>query len=60
MATILKGAPVVAAMNERNAALCEQLTLQSRFFPAIRLAIGLRIAAVVVAAVCGAWRALNG
>ena len=25
MATILKGAPVVAAMNERNAALCEQL-----------------------------------
>ena len=23
MATILKGAPVVAAMNERNAALCE-------------------------------------
>ena len=42
------------------AALCEQLTRQSRFFPAIRLAIGLRIAAVVVAAVCGAWRALNG
>ena len=26
MATILKGAPVVAAMNERNAALCEQLS----------------------------------
>ena len=25
MATILKGAPVVAVMNERNAALCEQL-----------------------------------
>ena len=25
MATILKGAPVVAAMNERNALLCEQL-----------------------------------
>ena len=25
MATILKGTPVVAAMNERNAALCEQL-----------------------------------
>ena len=25
MATILKGAPVVTAMNERNAALCEQL-----------------------------------
>lgn len=25
MATILKGAPVVAAMNERNATLCEQL-----------------------------------
>lgn len=25
MASILKGAPVVAAMNERNAALCEQL-----------------------------------
>ena len=25
MATILKGAPVVAAMNERNAALCKQL-----------------------------------
>ena len=25
MATILKGAPVVVAMNERNAALCEQL-----------------------------------
>ena len=25
MATILKGAPVVAAMNERNASLCEQL-----------------------------------
>ena len=25
MATILKGAPVVAAMNERSAALCEQL-----------------------------------
>ena len=25
MATIVKGAPVVAAMNERNAALCEQL-----------------------------------
>ncbi len=25
MATILKGAPVVAAMNERNAVLCEQL-----------------------------------
>ena len=25
MATILKGAPVVAAMNERNTALCEQL-----------------------------------
>ena len=25
MATILKGAPVVAAMNERNAAPCEQL-----------------------------------
>lgn len=42
------------------AALCEQLTRQSRFFPAIRLAFGLRIAAVVVAAVCGAWRALNG
>ena len=27
MANILKGAPVVAAMNERNAALCEQLSL---------------------------------
>ena len=25
MTTILKGAPVVAAMNERNAAICEQL-----------------------------------
>ena len=25
MASILKGAPVVAAMNEHNAALCEQL-----------------------------------
>lgn len=25
MATILKGASVVAAMNERNATLCEQL-----------------------------------
>ena len=25
MASILKGAPIVAAMNERNAALCEQL-----------------------------------
>lgn len=42
------------------AALCEQLTRQSRFFPAIRLAMGLRIAAVVVTAVCGAWRMLNG
>ena len=28
MATILKGAPVVAAMNERNAALCEQLKVK--------------------------------
>ena len=42
------------------AALCEQLTRQSRFFPAIRLALGLKIAAVVVTAVCGAWRMLNG
>ena len=42
------------------AALCEQLTRQSRFFPAIRLALGLRIAAVAVTAVCGAWRMLNG
>ena len=29
MASILKGAPVVAAMNERNAALCEQLKAKS-------------------------------
>ena len=42
------------------AALCEQLTRQSRFFPAIRLARGLRIAAVAGTAVCGAWRMLNG
>ena len=42
------------------AALCEQLTRQSRFFPAIRLALGLRIAAVAVTAVCGAWQMLNG
>ena len=42
------------------AALCEQLTRHSRFFPAIRLALGLRITAVVVTAVCGAWRMLNG
>ena len=28
MATILKGAPVVAAMNERNALLCEQLKVK--------------------------------
>ena len=34
------------------AALCEQLTRQSRFFPAIRLALGLKIAAVAVTAVC--------
>ena len=27
MASILKGAPVVAAMNERNAALCEHCLL---------------------------------
>ena len=40
------------------AALGEQLTRQSRSFPAIRLALGRRIAAVVVTAVCGAWRAL--
>lgn len=42
------------------AALCEQLTRQSRFFPAIRLALGLKIAAVAVTVVCGAWRMLNG
>lgn len=42
------------------AALCEQLTQKSRFFPAIRLALGLKIAGVAVAAVCGAWHALNG
>lgn len=42
------------------AALCEQLTRQSRFFSAIRLALGLKIAAVAVTAVCGAWRMLNG
>ena len=30
MASILKGAPVVAAMNERNAALCEQLKAKGR------------------------------
>ena len=42
------------------AALCEQLTRQSRFYPAIRLALGLKIAAVAVTAVCGAWRMLNG
>ncbi|MDO5322762.1 MAG: hypothetical protein Q4G06_01985 [Clostridia bacterium] len=42
------------------AALCEQLTRPSRFYPAIRLALGLRIAAVAVTAVCGAWRMLNG
>lgn len=42
------------------AALCEQLTRQSRFFPAIRLVMGLRIALVVVAVVCGAWMKLNG
>ena len=30
MATILKGAPVVAAMNERNALLCEQLKAKGR------------------------------
>ena len=42
------------------AALCEQLTRQSRFFPVIRLALGLKIAAVAVTAVCSAWRMLNG
>ncbi len=42
------------------AALCEQLTQQSRFFPVIRFALGLEIATVAVTAVCGAWRALNG
>ena len=30
MAMILKGAPVVAAMNERNAALCEQLKAKGK------------------------------
>ena len=30
MATILKGAPVVAAMNERNALLCEQLKAKGK------------------------------
>ena len=42
------------------AALCEQLTRQSKFFPAIRLALGLRIAAAVVTTVCGVWQTLNG
>ena len=56
----MRGMLMTLAVLCMAAALCEQLTRQSRFFPAIRLAIGLRIAAVVVAAVCGAWRALNG
>lgn len=42
------------------AALCEQLTQQSRFFPAIRFALGLKIASVLVVAACGAWQVLNG
>ena len=56
----MRGMLMTVAVLCMAAALCEQLTRQSRFFPAIRLALGLRIAAVVVTAVCGAWRALNG
>ena len=39
MATILKGAPVVAAMNERNAALCEQLKAKG-VVPTLAVEIG--------------------
>lgn len=54
----MRGMLMTVAVLCMAAAFCEQLTRQSRFFPAIRLALGLRIAAVVVTAVCGAWRAL--
>jgi len=42
------------------AAICEQLMDGSRFFPAIRLVLGLEIASVVVSGAIQAWEMLNG
>ena len=42
------------------AALCEQILDGSRFFPAVRLVLGMEIAAVSVSAILNVWKMLNG
>lgn len=42
------------------AAICEQMLDGSRYFPAIRTALGMRFAAVAVSGILAAWKMLNG
>lgn len=42
------------------AAFCEQMLDGSRFFPAVRLVLGMEMAAMAVSAVSGLWKTLNG
>lgn len=41
------------------AALCEQLLEGNRFFPAVRMVLGLQIAAAAVAGILELWNMLN-
>ncbi|MBQ8507915.1 MAG: hypothetical protein IJ466_10865 [Clostridia bacterium] len=42
------------------AALCEQLLDGSRYFPAVRMVLGLQIAAAAVSGILKLWKMLNG
>ena len=42
------------------AALCEQMLDGSRFLPAVRLVLGMELAAMAVSAVSAIWKILNG
>lgn len=42
------------------AALCEQMMDGSRYIPAVRLAVGMEIAAAAVSGLLKLWEMLNG
>ncbi len=42
------------------AALCEQMLDGNRYFPAMRLALGMEMAAMAVSGLMRAWDMLNG
>lgn len=42
------------------AALCQQMLDGSRFFPAVRLVLGMELAAMALAAATGVLKILNG